>query len=103
MFKSLNGETFLFLQTRTLFRSHSNVMPLLYFKFFAFILAPMNVSAFAAPPPAKASNLIKIAGIVKIRNQYVHPVALGGLVVSVLATGPKVRGSNPAEVDVNGY
>jgi hypothetical protein len=26
-------------------------------------------------------------------------VALGGLVVSVLATGPKVAGSNPAEDD----
>jgi hypothetical protein len=28
-----------------------------------------------------------------------HAVALGGLVVSVLATGPKVAGSNPAEDD----
>jgi hypothetical protein len=28
-----------------------------------------------------------------------HFVALGGLVVSVLATGPKVASSNPAEDD----
>jgi hypothetical protein len=30
-------------------------------------------------------------------KQQQHGVALGGLVVSVLATGPKVAGSNPAE------
>jgi hypothetical protein len=28
-----------------------------------------------------------------------RPVALGDVVVSVLATGPKVAGSNPAEDD----
>jgi hypothetical protein len=33
----------------------------------------------------------------RIFQQYA--VALGGLVVSVLATGPKVAGSNPAEDD----
>jgi hypothetical protein len=30
---------------------------------------------------------------------YVYIVTLGGVVVSVLATGPKVAGSNPAEDD----
>jgi hypothetical protein len=30
---------------------------------------------------------------------YIIYVALGGLVVSMLATGPKVAGSNPAEDD----
>jgi hypothetical protein len=30
---------------------------------------------------------------------FYYGVALGGLVVSVLATGPKVAGSNPAEDD----
>jgi hypothetical protein len=34
----------------------------------------------------------------KIIN-LVKTVALGGVVVSVLATGPKVAGSNPAEDD----
>jgi hypothetical protein len=33
------------------------------------------------------------------QRSLLPPVALGGLVVSVLATGPKVRGSNLAEVD----
>jgi hypothetical protein len=32
-------------------------------------------------------------------SEHLSPVALGGLVVSVLATGPKVAGSNPAEDD----
>jgi hypothetical protein len=37
--------------------------------------------------------------IEKFHNLYSLPVALGGVVVSVLATGPKVAGSNPAEDD----
>jgi hypothetical protein len=42
----------------------------------------------------------------RVLFHYVHlqlsiglPICLGGLVVSVLATGPKVAGSIPAEVD----
>jgi hypothetical protein len=35
----------------------------------------------------------------KTSGNYMYHVALGGLVVSVLATGPKVAGSNPAEDD----
>jgi hypothetical protein len=31
----------------------------------------------------------------EINNHYIHTVALGGLVVSVLATGPKVCGFKP--------
>jgi hypothetical protein len=33
------------------------------------------------------------------QKHHLLPVALGGLVVSVLVTGPKVAGSNPAEDD----
>jgi hypothetical protein len=36
---------------------------------------------------------------VTINHRQFYFVALGGLVVSVLATGPKVAGSNPAEDD----
>jgi hypothetical protein len=37
--------------------------------------------------------------ITTITTTMTSSVALGGLVVSVLATGPKVAGSNPAEDD----
>jgi hypothetical protein len=38
---------------------------------------------------------------IPLRSKYSpkHPVALGGLVVNVLVTGPKVAVSNPAEDD----
>jgi hypothetical protein len=39
------------------------------------------------------------SGLSLLAGLFLIAVALGGVVVSVLATGPKVAGSNPAEDD----
>jgi hypothetical protein len=43
-------------------------------------------------------SLVKFTDVSEVLASIIA-VALGGLVVSVLATGPKVAGSNPAEDD----
>jgi hypothetical protein len=55
----------------------------------------MGPTDFTSPP--KEGVLRILSPLKSIVLDWV--VALGGLVVSVLATGPKVAGSNPAEDD----
>jgi hypothetical protein len=61
------------------------------------------INFYGKLPRTKTAPLLQHTHIILLMYRYRqntwHVVALGGLVVSVLTTGPKVAGSNPAEDD----